>query len=507
MTNKPNMSKKTYLPIIGLEVHVELETNSKMFCGCSADYFGHEPNTHCCPVCLGLPGALPVPNKKAVEWCVMLGLALNCQIPEVSKFDRKNYFYPDLPKGYQISQYDNPLCINGWVKMKNKQSLISDEIEKRKMKNDNEKSKNDAGKTVRIRRVHMEEDTGKLIHTKERTLIDFNRSGVPLVEIVTEPDIHSAQEAKVFLQKLQQIIRYLGISDCDMEKGSMRCEPNISVREIKNQKSSFGKLRIMLSKVEASKIKTNDELPPYKVEIKNINSFKFVEKAIAYEIGRQEELLSREGFVRQETRGFDPQKGVTLPQRGKEAAADYRYFPEPDIPPIRINKLQISNIKLQIPELPDKKLSRFIKEYGLSEYDTGILTETRETADYYEEVVRKAQTLDSGNLEDSRNLGWIKTIANWIINKKVDIDKVLPKELVKMIVQKSQIRNISQEELEKAVVKVLTDNPKAVGDYKSGKAQALMFLVGQVMKQVKGSADPKLIAKLLNEKIKKKNEK
>lgn len=438
-----------YTPIIGLEIHIELKTKSKMFCGCSADYFGHEPNTHCCPVCLGLPGALPVPNKKAVNWTLIAGLALNCQIPEISKFDRKSYFYPDLPKGYQISQYDKPLCVNGFLKININRSI----------------------KKIRIRRVHLEEDTGKLIHGevggKKYTLIDFNRSGVPLMEIVTEPDIRSSQEAKVFLQKLQQIVRYLGISDCDMEKGSMRCEPNISVLKMKNGNQEL--------KIE--------ELPRYKVEIKNINSFKFVEKAISYEIERQKELLEKGAMVRQETRGFDPQKGVTVPQRGKEEAQDYRYFPEPDIPPMRFAQSQISNIKSQIPELPDAKLARFMKEYGLSEYDANILTTSLPSADYFEEAAR---------IGSKRHLT-PKQIANVLINRKLNLE-VPPAQFIEVILQKTQGPTIAEEELEGVVKKVLVDNSKAVSDYKSGKLEALMFLVGQVMRETKGQVNPQEVA-------------
>ncbi len=445
------MNTEKFEPIIGLEIHVELKTNSKMFCGCRADWFGLPPNSNCCPVCLGLPGALPVPNKKAVEWCVMLGLALNCEIPEFSKFDRKNYFYPDLPKGYQISQYDKPLAINGWLDIKS-------EIRNPKSEQ-NSKSQISNTKRIKIRRVHMEEDTGKLMHStveeEKCTLIDFNRSGVPLVEIVTEPDIRSSEEARIFLKKLHQIIRYIGISDADMEKGSMRLEPNISVQEIRNE----------------------DELPNYKVEVKNINSFNFAKKAMDYEIERHIELLKNGETPVQETRGWDEKKGITYSQRSKEEAHDYRYFPEPDIPPIRWEKLQITNYKLQIPELPDQKLARFMKEYGLSEYDAIILTDDLATAKYYEKAISVRDSSVS-----------TKVIANWIINKKADISKVSSEELVQLIIQKQQVVQMDEKELEEIVKKVITANPKAVVDYKSGKQQAMMFLVGQVMRETKGKA-------------------
>jgi len=461
------MDMTNYEPIIGLEIHVELKTKSKMFCGCKADWFGCVPNTLCCPVCLGLPGALPVPNKKAVEWCVMLGLALNCEIPEFSKFDRKNYFYPDLPKGYQISQYDKPFATSGWLDINNPINTNNPILPI------NETMK----KKIRIRRVHLEEDTGKLIHAtvdgKKCTLIDFNRSGVPLVEVVTEPDMRSSNEARIFLKKLHQIIRYLGISDADMEKGSMRLEPNISVRQIQNYNSKF----------------KSEELPKYKVEVKNINSFAFAKKAIDFEIARHIEILKRREIPVQETRGWDEKKGITYSQRSKEEAHDYRYFPEPDIPPIRWIGNQISNLKSQICELPDKKLARFMKEYGLSEYDATILTDTIENADYFENSIKK--------ITDNKQQITPKTVANWIINKKVDINKISSEELIKLISQQSQKATISDEELEKVIKKVIEANPKAVSDYKSGKEQAIMFLVGQVMRETKGQGEANIIQQYL----------
>ncbi|MBI3069883.1 MAG: Asp-tRNA(Asn)/Glu-tRNA(Gln) amidotransferase subunit GatB [Candidatus Levybacteria bacterium] len=443
------MNKTKYQPVIGLEVHVELKTKSKMFCGCSAQYFGKEPNTHVCPVCLGLPGALPVPNNKAMEWCVMIGLALNCKIPLVSKFDRKNYFYPDLPKGYQISQYDEPIARNGSLKLKIK----------------NEKLKNNLEKTIRIRRVHLEEDTAKLIHQfgnqkskiknqkyEEFSLIDFNRSGVPLVEIVSEPDFESALEVVEYLKKLQQIVRYLDVSNADMEKGEMRLEPNISLREISNVKF---------------------QIINYKVEVKNINSFRFVEKAIDYELKRQEELLKREETPVQETRGWDENKQKTISQRSKEEAHDYRYFPEPDIPPVHWTGNQISNIKNQIEELPSEKLERFKKEYGLNDYDAEILTRDKTTADYFEEAVK----IGAGHMIAP------KQIANVVINKKIDISSTLPAHLITQIASSKQTATLSDEALEKIITQIVDENPKAVEDYKKGKSNALMFLVGQVIRK------------------------
>lgn len=471
-------------PIIGMEIHVELKTNSKMFCGCCADYFGHEPNTHCCPVCLGLPGALPVPNRKAVEWCVMLGLALNCEVSEFSKFDRKNYFYPDLPKGYQISQYDKPFAVNGYLVIPGKrtESRNLSQTQNNNLKRIDrtfDSTGDDMGKIIRIRRVHMEEDTGKLLHStvngEKCTLIDFNRSGVPLVEIVTQPDIRSSEDARILLKKLYQIIRYLGISNADMEKGSMRLEPNISVREIPNPKSQIrNNTQLPI---------TNNQLPKYKVEVKNINSFNFAKKAIDYEVERQIELLKKGEIPAQETRGWDEKKAITYSQRSKEEAHDYRYFPEPDIPPIRWTKDQISKIKDQICELPDEKILRFMKEYGLAEYDAIILTDQMESADYFEKAVKHGQS--TINYQKST----IKHIANWIINKKTDITKVIPEELIKIISHQFQRPTISDEELEKAIKKVISANSKAVIDYLSGKHKVLMFLVGQVMRETRGKAD------------------
>ncbi|MEK7572949.1 MAG: Asp-tRNA(Asn)/Glu-tRNA(Gln) amidotransferase subunit GatB [Patescibacteria group bacterium] len=433
-------------PVIGLEVHVELKTKSKMFCGCSADYFGQKPNTHTCPVCLGLPGALPVPNKTAIEWCVMLGMALNCNIPLFSKFDRKNYFYPDLAKGYQISQYDEPFCLAGNIKL-------------------------DSGKIIGITRVHMEEDTGKLIHEtvdeQEVTLIDFNRSGVPLVEIVTEPDFDNAKDVRDYLQKLQQIVRYLGISNADMEKGDMRLEPNISL-------SSDGKL------------------PNYKVEVKNINSFRFVEKAIDYEIKRQTEILERKEAPVQETRGWNDVKQKTVSQRTKEEASDYRYFPEPDIPPLRWTNEILENFRKQIPELPNAIKDRFIKDYGISEYDAEIITREKESADFFEEAVA---------IGEKHNIN-PKSIANYIINKKINAKEALPADLIKTIISSSTYASMDSSKIKKVVAQVLKENPQATEDFKTGKTQALQFLIGKTMAKLKEKIEAKVIIEEINKIIK-----
>lgn len=436
--------KIPYTVIIGLEVHVELATSSKMFCGCSAEHFGVTPNTHTCPVCLGLPGALPVPNKKAVEWTIMLGLALGCSINEDSKFDRKNYFYPDLSKGYQISQYDEPLAVNGEIKIQDK--------------------------PIRIRRVHLEEDTGKLQHEtvngEEVSLVDFNRSGVPLVEIVTEPDFRTIEEVDLYLKKLQRIIRYLGISQADMEKGSMRLEPSISLS------------------LDDSK------LPSYRVELKNINSFRFARRALEYEIKRQSELLDRGETIPQQTRGWNEAKGVTVAQREKEEANDYRYFPEPDIPPMNFTQSQIADIKAQIPEMPDQKLTRFIKIYGLSEYDASLLIDDFDLAHYFELAVKDGAKLDNA----------AKHIANWLINKKINYRVTVPGELISKIAVGLQTTQVDDSQLEEIIGEVLANNLQAVEDYKKGKTAVIGLFIGEVLKR--GNFDKAKVIGFLNKKLK-----
>ncbi len=443
------MSKRPF-PIIGLEIHVELKTKSKMFCQCSADYFGAEPNTHVCPVCLGMPGALPVPNKTAVEWTIMIAKALGCEVPKESKFDRKHYFYPDLPKGYQISQYDEPIGINGKV------TVSFDEKTE---------------KTFRLRRVHLEEDTGKNIHSGEDTLLDFNRSSVPLVEIVTEADFHNSDDVKRFLEELQTIIRTLDVANADMEKGDMRLEPNISVLMLEEGKEWDGKT-----------------YPKYKVEVKNINSFKYAKAAIDYELPRQTEMLEKGEIPVQETRGYNENKQITVSQRTKEEAADYRYFPEPDIPPLTFTAEYLKEVEAKIPELPEAKIKRYISEFKLRYQDAFVLSRSRKGSELFEEIVAK--------------LGADKAqkIANLIVNKKVKTEGTT-KEIIKQIESLTAEKKTDMGALTKACSEVLSANPKVVEDYKSGKENALMFLLGQVMRQMKGQADANTVKEELKKQL------
>jgi len=441
MKNKLHIDK----PTIGLEIHVELKTLSKMFCGCPSDHFGKPPNTQTCPTCLGLPGALPVPNKKAVDWTILIGLSLNCNINKDSKFDRKHYFYPDLPKGYQISQYDEPIATSGWLVIGENNS-----------------------KKIRIRRVHIEEDTGKLQHKKidgkNVTLIDFNRSGVPLVEIVTEPDLSSGAETKEFAQKLQNILRTLGVSDCDMEKGTMRLEANIS----------WG-LKL-----------------GYKVEIKNLNSFKFVEKAINYELDRQRELIEKGELPRQETRGWSEKEAKTVTQRFKESEADYRYFPEPDIPPMEFTSEYIEEIKKTLPILPEELKKRFSEEFGVRAAYTTILSATGKLANYSLEVFNANRKTDLTNDQ----------LAGLIVNKIIDHKSLTPGEFLKAaLIQKSK-GGSNDTEIAEFVEKAIASNQKAVQDFKKGKTNAIFAIVGAVMALSKGKANPQLTRKLIEEKLK-----
>jgi aspartyl-tRNA(Asn)/glutamyl-tRNA(Gln) amidotransferase subunit B len=477
-----------YKPTIGMEVHVELKTDSKMFCSCKNELgLDRVPNMNICPVCTGQPGALPVANEKAIEFVIKAGLALNCRIAKVSKFDRKNYFYPDLPKGYQISQYDQPLTEKGFLEIN--------------------------GRKIGITRIHLEEDTGKLIHQKgtDHSLVDFNRSGVPLMELVTEPDIASAEEAKKFCEELQLILRYIGISDADMEKGQMRCEANISVRKPADKK--FGT----------------------KVEVKNLNSFRSVEKAIEFELERQEEALENGEKITQETRGWDESKMRTYSQREKESAHDYRYFPEPDLPPLEFSDDYVQKIKCELPELPAQKIKRFQKEYTLPMHDAEVLARDRNLAEFFENSVSegcepceekekisklaanyiiselKKYLSEQMSIKDlkitSENFGELMSIiAMGKVNSSAA--QTVLAEMVETGAEPEHIiaeKNLGQieddSEIEKIVEKVIADNPGPVADFKAGKEAALQFLLGQVMKESKGKADPKAAMEILKKKI------
>jgi aspartyl-tRNA(Asn)/glutamyl-tRNA(Gln) amidotransferase subunit B len=476
-----------YEPVIGLEVHAQLETRSKIFCGCSTA-FGEEPNTQTCPVCTGQPGSLPVVNRKAVEFAIKLGLATSCRIAPVSFFARKNYFYPDLPKGYQISMYEYPLAEHGFIEI-----MV-----------------NGQKKQIQIIRIHMEEDAGKLKHgetpeTEAFSYVDFNRTGVPLVEIVSGPDIRSPEEAGNYLRKLRSILQYLEICTGDMEKGTFRCDANVSVRPIGQEE--FGT----------------------RSELKNMNSFRHVEKALEYEIKRQIELLEDGGEVVQETRLWDVNQGVTISMRGKEEAHDYRYFPDPDLVPLKIEEDWIEKIRKNLPELPDQKKERFVRQYQIPEYDAEILTSTKAMANYFEESVRLFPEP--------------KTVSNWMMGdllrelkrdeREIDLCPVTPQYLSEMLSmikegtisgkiakdvfeemyrtgerpekivrEKGWVQILDEREIEKAIERAMEVNTKQVEDYRKGKEKIFGFFVGEVMKQTKGKANPKLVNELLKKKLK-----
>jgi aspartyl-tRNA(Asn)/glutamyl-tRNA(Gln) amidotransferase subunit B len=472
-----------YETVIGLEVHVHLKTKTKAFCGCSTE-FGQEPNSQVCPVCLGFPGSLPVLNKVALDYAIKVALSLNCKVQEYTKFDRKNYFYPDLPKNYQISQYDLPISRDGFLNI----------------------DLDDKTKRIGITRVHLEEDAGKLIHREDSSLVDFNRTGIPLLEIVSEPDINSPQEAHEYLTTLKSIIEYLDVSDCDMEKGSLRCDANISIR------------------------KKGDRELGVKTELKNMNSFKAVKEALSFEVERQTELLNKGKPIVQETRLWDVRELKTVSMRTKEEAQDYRYFPEPDLTAFIINKDKIEEIKKTIPELPQGKMSRFIKDYGLSEYDAKILVFAKNNADYAEGCIKAYPNKDK------------KPIVNWLLgpllseantrNSDLAALGVPAKDLVELVnfVENQQISNLSaksvltgmidskkspatiiheknliqisdSDSLDKIVEEVLKESPQSVNDYKAGKSNALMFLVGQVMRKTSGRANPKMVQEILKRRL------
>ena len=477
--------------VIGLEVHIQLMTKSKIFCPCSTDYIGKKPNTNVCPVCLGLPGSLPVLNKKVLEFAIRTALALNCKINRASIFHRKNYFYPDLPKAYQISQYDSPLGINGYMEIP-----IPESDEKRK---------------IGITRVHIEEDAGKLIHegdiaTTSYSLIDYNRCGIPLAEIVTEPELRSPEEARIFLIKLRNIVQHLEVCDGNMEEGSLRCDANVSVRD--RQTGNLGT----------------------KTEIKNMNSFRAVKKALQFEVERQKKLLAEGVKIVQETRHWDESKNITISMRSKEEAHDYRYFPEPDLLPLRVSQEMIKEIKKTLPELPEVRKERFIKTYNIPEYDADILTSSKALGDYYE----KAASL----------YGNKKVLSNWIMGellrnlneekKEIEHSPISPEQLFEMlnlidkgvisgkmaktvfekmfktgkgarqIVKESGVTQITDEnELIKIVDKIIEENPKSVEDFNQGKEKALNYLVGQVMRYTKGRAKPDFVFEAIKQRIKK----
>lgn len=473
----------TYEVVVGVEVHAQLRTKSKMFCGCPT-LFGAPPNSHTCPVCLGLPGSLPVINRAAVEMAVRAGLALNCTIGANNRFARKNYFYPDLPKGYQISQYESPICEHGWIDV----------------------ASGTGGKRVRIRRAHLEEDAGKNVHQAgaNGSVVDLNRAGTPLLEIVTEPDMRSSDEVVAYLKGLRDILMYLDVCDGNMDEGSFRCEPNLSLRPMGQQ--AFGT----------------------KVELKNINSFKYVKDAMEYEIKRQTKVLSEGGKIKQETRLWNIERGETAVMRSKEEAHDYRYFPDPDLVPLKLEKDWVEGFRTGLPELPAARVSRFINEYGLPDYDAGVLTSSKEIADYFERCVAL--------------FNQPKTVSNWVMGELVrelnvsgtdaSASPVSPERLVSLlqlvekgtislkvareifpeiyssgkqpeqIVQEKGLTQVSDEEaLGQIITEVCAKNPAQVAQFKEGKQQVLGFLVGQVMKASGGKANPGKVNELLKRKL------
>ena len=477
----------SYEAVIGLEIHSELKTKTKIFCGC-ATAFGAEQNTHVCPVCLGLPGVLPVINKRVVEFAIKAGLALNCTINKFSKFDRKNYYYPDLPKNFQTSQYDLPIAEHGYVDI------------------DTEKGK----KRIRITRIHMEEDAGKLVHSgntikdSDSSNVDYNRTGVPLIEIVSEPDMATPQEARAYMEKVKSILEYIDVSNCRMEEGNLRADLNVSLRP------------------------EGTETLGTKAEMKNINSFKAVEDALSYEIERQEEILEDGGHIVQETRTWDPDKGITLSMRTKEEAHDYRYMPEPDLVPIVTTDEEIDAYRKNLPELPDARQKRLEDTYGLSSYDAGIITASRQMAEYFDAVIAdgadaklaanwmmgdlaknlnaEGKTIEESPVDAKRLGQMIALISKGTISSKI-AKKVFtemwtsPDAPEKIVKDKGLVQITDTKAIEAIVDAVIAANPKPVEDYKAGNKKAIGALVGQVMKQSKGKANPGVVNKLLAAKL------
>lgn len=475
-----------YESVIGLEVHVQLNTESKIFCGCSTR-FGAEPNSQTCPVCTGMPGVLPVLNEEVLKKGILAGLALNCEIAEYSKFDRKNYFYPDLPKAYQISQYDKPICKNGYIDV-----LSNNEM-----------------KRIGITRLHLEEDAGKLIHSEDASnnvsFVDLNRTGTPLAEIVSEPDMRTGEEAYNYLTKIKSIVKYINVSDANMEEGSLRCDVNISLREFGAPK--FGE----------------------KVEIKNLNSFKAVKAAINYEYERQKLLIEsgEKNLIVQETRLWDSERQETYSMRSKEDAHDYRYFPDPDLTPVIISREYVEKLRSELPELPDQKKVRFINEFSLSDYDAEVLTSVKQLADYYEETVMKGANPKKaanwilsellGQIEDPEKIFsfTVKPSAIAELLKLVDNDtisgkiaKTVFKDMIetgkspqKIIDEKGLTQMSDSSAIEGIIDVVLKNNPQSIADYKNGKEKAIGFLVGQIMKESKGKANPQIVNELLLKKL------
>ena len=479
------MSRDDYEVIIGLEVHAELSTKTKIFCSCPTT-FGANPNTQVCPICMGMPGTLPVLNEKVVEYAVKAGLATNCEIARKSKNDRKNYFYPDLPKAYQISQYDEPLCEHGYVEIENK----------------------DGKKKIGLTRIHIEEDAGKLNHDEfgGGSLVDLNRAGVPLIEIVSEPDLRSAEEADSYLKKLKSILEYIEVSDCKMQEGSFRADVNVSVR------------------------KKGDTKLGTRTEMKNMNSFRSITRAIEYEVDRQIDVLEDGGKIEQETLRWDEVSGKTFSMRDKEDAQDYRYFPDPDLVAINLSDEYIENIKNNLPELPESRKERYLKEYKLSEKDASIITSSKYLSDLFEGAIKEcnnpkavsnwiisdiSRILNETEMDpieipfDSKQLGKLvilidKGTISSSIGKKV-LEELFenPKDPEEIIKEKGWIQISDEGAIKEVVMKVLEANPQSVADYKAGKDRALGFLVGQAMKETKGKANPKMLNEMFLEELKK----